>query len=363
MSDDRLIQDFLGTVVPLFPNGSEINGTEPVDQGSYSEYPFKEADELLKALDCESSIYQRGETASRRRFAFRGQRVSRWRLEPSIFRESLAQRDFENSVTGDRKDRYLRHQSLNNQYELVPFVNFLDGMDRLGLFLEPECQQLLQAYKVAQEQETGAFVEFLAYIESKERFPTQEQFRSLALAQHFGVPTRLLDWTTNPYIALFFATEGIYDELPEDQSRFAVWLVPQILLRAAQIFKGLDLVDAAKIDNKNIVAQHGFFTSHIPPRVNERGDHIDWPKIPDKYRFPYLDEYLMDAGGIEGYEDFLGKFEGKPLCFTLGADKVAPIRRKLDQLNINWSTMMPNLEGVLKETKRRTALHVGYKGI
>lgn len=61
----------------------------------------------------------------------------------------------------------------------------------------------------------------------------RESFEWLFLMQHFGVPTRLLDWSESPLVGLYFAVEDIANEGNHDG---ALWLLhPSELNKNARI--------------------------------------------------------------------------------------------------------------------------------
>jgi hypothetical protein len=171
----------------------------------------------------------------------------------------------------------------------------------------------------------------------------------LALAQHHGLPTRLIDWTYSPLVALHFATENP-DTFQEDG---IVWCVNFVeantrLPRRLKAMLEAEYSDTFTIEMLDEFPSLRAFDSQTrEPFVV----FIEPPSLDTRILNQFALFSLMPGPGFS-----IGEWlEDHPdLCrrVVVPATLKWEIRGKLDQANINERTLFPGLDGLSRWLER-----------
>ncbi len=173
----------------------------------------------------------------------------------------------------------------------------------------------------------------------------------LALAQHHGLPTRFLDWTYSPLVALHFATAD-FTKFDRDGIIWAISYVDSkkhLPTQLSQIIEkeGSHIFTAEMLDRKvksleelTQLQEDPFALFFEPPSVDDR--------IVNQYA---LFSMMSDPNSV--ISDWVEDNEVNYFKIIIPSQLKWEIRDKLDQSNINERVLFPGLDGIAKWLRRQ----------
>lgn len=157
-----------------------------------------------------------------------------------------------------------------------------------------------------------------------EQLRPMDDWDYLTLGQHFGLPTRLLDWTNNALAALWFATANT-DWYPETKAEYAlVWL---LMAETGDFEPDLEHTHPFQMPQIKLIRPR-----IIKQRINNQSGMFSVMSSDDLKIKRYLDE--SDA------------YKEKLIRITIPRKSFSQIRNDLNTAGVNAFTIFPELEGL-----------------
>ena len=206
--------------------------------------------------------------------------------------------------------RYIFRGTKDKDYKLVPRI----GRREFDNFPSAEIEGTTERptlLKVESLMFNDFIRECVPYLQEKPR----NRWEMLAIAQHHGLPTRLLDWSRNPLVAAFFA---VCDEHPTDSAVFVYGIgdVPVVALnhQKAPLTITETMIYTPAHVTRRITAQACVFTAHSDLRTPLEDSTIVKLGIPNAQRRiikkslhklgTHMASVFPDLGGVAKYVEW-----------------------------------------------------------
>ncbi|MCM2978874.1 FRG domain-containing protein [Priestia aryabhattai] len=234
---------------------------------------------------------------------FRGQSWVEWKIQTSLHRELLKFIETNNEV-GVEIERKMRNEFLSSFHLYSSY-----------LFKEPL------------DEDIDRWIEY--------------RLEVLATMQHYGSPTRLLDWTHSPYIATFFALDGATGD-------FCIYALNTCILEKCN----KEMFGSAYNHRKNLAfyrrgTKDDFVFPYEPRQKNERLRKQQGlflvPSVTDKSLDELLENYKIKDGMLQQEE--------VAFKYIFSKEHILDYWMKLKQMNITHETIYPGFEGFCKSLK------------
>jgi hypothetical protein len=185
----------------------------------------------------------------------------------------------------------------------------------------------------------------------------------LAIAQHHGLPTRLLDWTYSPYVALHFATAN-HQKFDKDG---VIWIVnfpkthellPDLLRNSldeegAQAFT-VELLSSIRFRQQCLLSPEDLAFHDIIRYLDEFDDLGSDEEFLLFFEPPSMDDRIVNQFALfsvlpnaaRAVDDWLEKHPSLFRRIIIPAEMKWEFRDKLDQCNITERVLFPGLDGL-----------------
>jgi hypothetical protein len=172
---------------------------------------------------------------------------------------------------------------------------------------------------------------------AQDAVPRDTEWDWLALGQHHGLPTRLLDWTYSPYVALHFATERLDGD-------GVVWCIDYV--RAHERLPA-ELRSALEREGANVFTTE--LLAKTVPDVEELERELVLFVEPPSFDARIVNQYALFSV-VSPIDLELAQRVTREV--VIPAELKGEVRDKLDQANITERVLFPGLDGLSRWLSR-----------